>query len=209
MNLILDLIVIAASVLGSGMALPQARRLVKTRNIDGISPIWIGVSMGVNAWWTAYALATSLWALLPVSSVSFVLYAAMAVMYTGASGAARRHALAPMAAGAFGLGMMPLPFLIMGGWEVAGLAIGLAYGIQLAPAVVASFRTRELDGVSAGTWLISFVEALLWLIYGALINDAALFAGGATGVVMAGVIIARLASTGHQPFAVRLTIRTV
>lgn len=207
MNLILNLVVVAASVLGSGMALPQARRLVKTRNIDGVSPIWIGVSIGINAWWTAYALATPLWALLPVSSVSFVLYTAMAVMYLRSSGSAHRRALAAMGVGAFGLGMVPLPFLVLGGWEVAGLAIGLAYGIQLAPAVVAAYRTRQLDGVSAGTWNISVVEAVLWLFYGALIGDAALLAGGATGTVMAGAIIGRLALTGHQPFAVRPTLR--
>ncbi|MFT7327671.1 MAG: hypothetical protein ACI88S_002103, partial [Ilumatobacter sp.] len=38
MNLILNLVVIAASVLGSGMAFPQARRLMKTRSVDGVSP---------------------------------------------------------------------------------------------------------------------------------------------------------------------------
>ncbi|MFT4867072.1 MAG: hypothetical protein ACI9CV_001631 [Ilumatobacter sp.] len=199
MNLILNLVVVAASVLGSGMAFPQARRLMKTRSVEGVSPVWIGVSMAINAWWTAYAITTPLWALLPVSSVSFLLYASIAILYVKTVGV---RSLGGMATGAFGLGMVPLPFLLAAGWELAGLAIGLCYGLQLAPAVVAAHRTRALDGVSAGTWNMSFVEALLWLVYGLAVADAALIAGGAAGIVMAGAILLRLALTGHQPFAI-------
>lgn len=181
------------------MAFPQARRLMKTRSVEGVSPVWIGVSMAINGWWTAYAITTPVWALLPVSSVSFVLYASIAILYVKTVGVG---SLGGMAVGAFGLGMVPLPVLLAGGWELAGLAIGLCYGIQLAPAVVAAHRTRALDGVSAGTWNISFIEAALWLVYGLAVADAALIAGGATGIVMAGAILLRLALTGYQPFAI-------
>lgn len=181
------------------MAFPQARRLMKTRSVEGVSPVWIGVSMAINGWWTAYAIATPLWALLPVSSVSFLLYASIAILYVKTVGV---RSLSGMVVGAFGLGMVPLPFLLASGWEVAGLTIGLCYGIQLAPAVVAAHRTRTLDGVSAGTWNMSFAEALLWLVYGLSVADAALIAGGAAGIVMAGAILLRLTLTGYQPFAI-------
>ena len=189
----------SASVLGAGMALPQARRLLRTGNVDGVSAVWIGVSLTINAWWTAYAIAASVWGLLPVAVTSMVLYGAMGVVYLRAAGGAR-----PMAAGAFGLGMAPLPFLLAGGWAAAGVATGLSYGIQLAPAVVAAYRTRELQGVSLGTWVISFVEALLWLAYGALLADAALVAGGVTGTVMAGAILLRLAAVGSAARLIRV-----
>ena len=114
--------------------------------------------------------------------MSFLLYASIAILYVKTVGV---RSIGGMAIGAFGLGMVPLPFLIAAGWEVAGLATGLCYGIQLAPAVVAAHRTRALDGVSSGTWKMSFVEALLWLVYGLSVADAALIAGGAAGIVMA------------------------
>ena len=66
----------------------------------------------------------------------------------------------------------------------------------------AAYRTRLLAGVSNGTWILSFVEGVLWLMYGWMIRDAALAAGGAAGVVMSGVILARLELTGHEPFVV-------
>jgi uncharacterized protein with PQ loop repeat len=200
-NLVLNLIVIAASVLGSGMAVPQAIKLARTGRVDGVSAVWIGVSMAVNVWWTAYALAVSLWAILPVSTISLAVYVGMAVVYVRTVG---RPALAGMALGALGLGMAPLPALLIGGWEVAGLAIGLSYGIQLAPAVFAAYQTRQLDGVSPSTWMLSLVEGVLWLAYGAMITDLALLAGGATGVVMSGALLMRLAAVGSAADLIRV-----
>jgi uncharacterized protein with PQ loop repeat len=205
MNLVLNVIVVAASVLGSGMALPQARRLAKTRNVAGVSATWIGVSMAINIWWTVYAFATSLWAILPVSTVSLLLYLGMAAFYVHSVGP---RALRGLAVGALGLGMIPLPVLLVSGWHVAGLAIGLSYGIQLAPAVTAAFRTRHLDGVAPGTWIMSFVEGLLWLAYGAMISDLALLAGGAMGVVMSGALLLRLAAVGSVADLIRVVTVT-
>jgi uncharacterized protein with PQ loop repeat len=198
MNLMLNALVIFATVLGSGMALPQARRLATTRRADGVSPTWVGVSLALNAWWIAYALAAPVWALLPVSVISFGLYAFMAFLFVTSIG---RSSLRGLTLGILGLGMVPLPFLIVGGWELAGVVVGLCYGLQLLPAVVAVLRTRELGGVSAATWLIAWVESFIWFVYGYGRSDVALIAAGLLGVAMASVILARLALTGHRPMA--------
>lgn len=180
------------------MAFPQARRLARTRRVEGVSAVWIGVSLAINGWWLTYGLAAGVWALVPVSVVSLMLYTSMTVVYVGTVG---RRALPPMAVGFFVLGMIPLPFLIIGGWQLAAVAVGLSYGVQLLPAVVSACRTRDLVGVSASTWLIAWVEAALWLVYGLLgVADIALTLAGIVGVVMASIILARLAITGHEPF---------
>ena len=195
MNVMLNALVISATVLGSGMALPQARQLARTRRTDGVSPTWVGVSMALNGWWLAYGFAAPVWALVPVSMISIGLYASMAVLFfrTG-----RRTDRRGLLIGAVGLGMLPLPFLVIGGWELAGLAVGLCYGLQLLPAVVAVLRTRALAGVSAATWLIAWTESMLWLVYGLGVTDPALIVAGTVGVVMSTVIVARLAVTGHR-----------
>ncbi|NND75192.1 MAG: hypothetical protein HKN44_09320 [Ilumatobacter sp.] len=189
MNITLTVVAVAASVLGSGMALPQALRLFRTGRTDGVSPVWIGVSVAINAWWAAYAVAVSLWTLLPVAVVSLLLYVWIGVVFLRVT----RAALLPVIGGAFGLGMTPLPALLVGGWTVAGVTVGLCYGIQLAPAVAAAYRAPTVDGISPATWAISFTEAALWLGYGVGIGDRALVAGGVMGIVMAGAIIFRLA----------------
>ena len=45
--------------------------------------------------------------------------------------------------------MIPLPFLVFGGWASAGLVVGLCYGVQLFPAVVAVLRS------SATRWRVA------------------------------------------------------
>lgn len=199
MNLALNLLVVVATVLGSWMAFPQARRIARTRRVDGVSSAWIGVSLAINGWWLTYGLVVGVWALIPVSVVSLLLYGVMAWYFVRTVG---RPALAGMALGVFGLGMVPLPFLVVGGWQLAGVAVGLSYGVQLLPAVVASLRTRVLSGVSSATWIIAFVEAALWLVYGLGVGDIALILAGSVGMALASVILARLAVTGHRPFVV-------
>ena len=199
MNLLLTLIVVVATVLGSWMAFPQARRIARTRRVDGVSPTWIGVSLAINAWWLTYGLTVGVWALVPVSIMSLLLYGVMGWFFVRSVG---RPALPGLALGVFGLGMVPLPFLIVGGWDLAGVAVGLSYGVQLLPAVVASLRTSSLTGVSSATWIIAFVESALWLVYGLGVGDVALTLAGAVGMALASVILARLAVTGHRPFVV-------
>jgi uncharacterized protein with PQ loop repeat len=88
--------------------------------------------------------------------------------------------------------------LIIGGWSVAGVAIGLCYGLQLAPAVIAAFRTRDLSGVAPATWMIAWAEAAIWLVYGLITVDVALLSGGGSGLLMASIILTRLVATGHR-----------
>ncbi|MGB0113610.1 MAG: hypothetical protein WBP59_10350 [Ilumatobacteraceae bacterium] len=199
MNLVLNFLVLLATVLGSWMAFPQARRIARTREVDGVSATWIGVSLGINAWWLVYGVTQGVWALVPVSVASLVLYGVMAVGYLSA---VRLRALPGFAFGVFGLGMIPLPFLLLGGWAAAGIAIGLCYGVQLLPAVVAACRTNVLTGVSAATWLIAWLEAVIWVAYGLGVDDAALMLAGGVGAAMASIILVRLVMTGHRPFAV-------
>ena len=193
-ELLLTSLLVVANVLGGGMAFPQAVRLTRTRLADGVSPVWIGVSFVMNLWWLTYGLANELWGLVPVSLVAAVLYAVIAVVYLAVVG---RAGLAGIAVGAIGLGSVPLPFLAVGGWPAAGLAVGLCYGMQLAPAVVGAFRSRDLAGIAAGTWVLALVESAIWLLYGLVVADIALLVGGGAGVVMAAAILGRLAVTGH------------
>lgn len=193
MNLLLAFIALTATVLGSAMALPQARRLVRHGRVEGVSGPWIGVSAALNVWWMAYGVAEQVWVLLPVSGVSFVLYATIGVFFARSVG---RRAFPGFVFGGV-LGMVPLPFLLTSGWTAAGLVLGFSYGLQLAPAVVAACRTKDLAGVSAGTWGIAWAEALLWLVYGVGVGDIALTVGGAKGAFMSAVILGRLAATGH------------
>ena len=139
---------VIANIMGAGMAYPQAARLVRQRNSAGVSGVWAGVSLSMNLWWMAYGLAEGLWGLVPVLGRRRSALRRDHRAYVRAAG---RTTIPGVAAGLFVLGIVPLPVLLVGGWRLAGLAIGLCYGMQLVPAVVAACRSRELEGLAPST----------------------------------------------------------
>jgi uncharacterized protein with PQ loop repeat len=188
-SVVMPILLLVATVMGVGMVVPQVVHLHRHRQAAGLSAVWIGVSLAMNAWWVAYALAEELWGLLPVSVGALVLYGVMAAQLSHLRPAARL----PLAAGAVGLAWIPAVCLAYGGWTMAGLAMGLAYALQFSPAVVAALRTSDLGGVSRLTWRMAWIEAVIWFAYGLREGDPALVVGGGGGAVMATLLLSRLA----------------
>lgn len=189
---VLTLIVIAANVLGSVMALPQAIAIVRTRNTLGISPTWVAISTTINVWWAAYGFGIADKAIIPVAVVSFGAYAVIAVALVRLSPATLRASARAIAAATAAVAVIPLLALLAGGWSAAGITLGALYAAQLTPAVVTVYRAHDVSGVSAATWTIAWVEALLWGAYGIPKLDAGLMTLSATGVVMASLVLVRL-----------------
>ena len=78
----------------------------------------------------------------------------------------------------------------------AGLVIGLLYGAVFAPAVWSAVRSTSVAGISATTWLLAWIEAVVWMVYGSSTLDLALITGGIGGTVMSSIILARLLAAG-------------
>ncbi len=209
MNLMVNALMIVATILGSGMALPQARRLARTRRADGVSTMWVGVSLALNAWWIGYGLAAPVWALLPVSTdlVRAVFVHGVRVRHLDrpiqpARARARRART--------GDGAAAVP-----GRRWLATRRGRRRAL-LRTAVVAGGRGRDEEpgnssvcprprGSSPGSSRSSG-----WSTDTA-VNDVALVAAGLLGVAMASVILVRLGVTGHQPLAMftRCDLRAV
>lgn len=206
MTALIVTLVVTANVLGSAMAYPQAAKLLRTGNPEGVSAVWAGVSLSMNVWWLVYGATNGLWGLVPTSAIATVLYAVIAAAFVRSVGTG---AFGGLATGALVFGLAPLPVLLVAGWSAAGITIGLCYGMQLAPAVVAAWRSTDLTGVAAGTWLMAWLEGAIWGVYGVVVLDGALLVGGVSGVVMSSAIIVRLVTTGHRPFVRRTDSRDV
>lgn len=188
----LTAVVIAANVLGGAMAIPQARKLLRSRRVEGVSPVWAAVSVTVNAAWVPYGIAVGDLGIVPVSVVSVVAYLAIAIGICRFGSATPLRVIMPMIASSVAVLAVPALVLVARGWAAAGVALGLLYGVQLAPAVVAVYRNADVSGVSAATWVIAFVEAALWGVYGLGRLDAGLVSLAASGMIMASLVLARL-----------------
>lgn len=187
---VLAALLVVANIMGAGMIVPQVVRLHRVRSADGLSGLWVGLGIAMNGWWTAYGLAESLWGILPVSIAAAALYMVMAAQYLGLVG---RVGIRPLSVGFLGLALLPLPFLVLGGWSAAGLVVGLAYAIQFVPAAVTAVRESDLTGISPTTWVMAWIEAVIWVIYGLTSSDRALLVGGTGGAIAASVILVEVA----------------
>lgn len=189
---LLTVVVIVANVVGATMAIPQARKVLRSRRVDGVSAVWAAISAAVNAAWIPYGLATGDVGIIPVSVVSVMAYLTIAVGICRFGDRAVGRVVVRMVASAGGILVVPAAVLVVQGWAAAGVALGLLYGVQLSPAVVAVYRTADVSGVSTATWVIAFTEAALWGVYGFGRADAGLLSLAASGMFMASLVLARL-----------------
>ncbi len=189
-SIVMPALLVVANVLGAGMIVPQVLRFRRHRSVDGVSGAWVGVGIAVNAWWLVYAVAGSLWGLVPVSGAALVLYLVIGCQYVVIVGSG---GIRQVAIGVIATGSVPLPFLVLGGWPAAGLAVGLIYGVQFSPAAVTAVRSVDLSGVSPLTWSMACIEAAIWLVYGIVEADVALIVGGTGGTLLSAVVLVCLA----------------
>jgi len=89
------------------------------------------------------------------------------------------------------------------GWGAFGLVLGWSYAVQMAPPLVAAYRSASPTGVSIGSWTLITIEALLWGIYGWLLDDLPIQVFALTGIVAGSSILARAWTTrrraDHEP----------
>lgn len=189
---VLTLVVIAANVLGGAMAVPQAWKLLTTGRLQGVSLTWAALSATVNAWWGGYGIAIADRAIVPVSVISVTVYLVIAVVIVRSSPAAGLRSAASGLGVASAVSLVPAAAIVLGGWLVAGVALGALYGVQLAPAVIAVYRTADVSGVAAATWVMALAEAALWGVHGISGGDVGIVTLAATGVVMSALVLARL-----------------
>lgn len=202
---VLTAVVVAANVLGAAMAVPQAAKLLRTRRIAGVSVTWAVISAVVNGWWGVYGIGAGDLGIVPVSVVSVIAYLAIAVAVVRLDHRRpARTSIVPALAIGTAVAAVPAAALWLGGWPAAGLTLGLLYGVQLSPAVVAVYRSVDVAGVSVATWAIAWSEALLWGVYGGARLDAGLLALAATGTLMSSLVLARLAM--RRPRRGRLSV---
>ena len=175
-----------ATLLGVGMLIPQTLSMMRTKDFRGVSAAWIGGGIAINSGWLVYALWVGLLGLIPVSIGSLVLYLAMAVMFS-------RHGRSefPRVLVSFGLvtALFIIAALVGGGVGAFGFTIALTYSAQFGPAAWSALFSSDVSGISAITWIMALIEAIIWAAYGASLGDVALLFGGGGASIMSALVL--------------------
>ncbi len=183
------LLLVVANVFGAGMIVPQLAKLARGGSVEGISARWVGASISLNLGWSTYAIAERLWGMVPVSLGASGLYIAMAaVLYRRIGPSVTRQLVEGLGAAL----IAPVVGFAVAGLPAMGLAMAASYGVQFLPAVWEAYRAPSVEGISATTWVMALVEAIVWFLYGLDRADAALVLGGIGGAACSAAILAAL-----------------
>jgi uncharacterized protein with PQ loop repeat len=175
---------VIGTLVGLSRALPQLLRLLQTRSASGVSVDSSATSSVVSFGWMAYGI---------LSAQPFVILA------TGLSGIV--YALISLAALRFGrtigeIRVAPLWCVVLLLANLlagkSGLGIVLAVGVLVAnlPQVWVAYRETNLADLSLGTWLLCFIDGLVWGIYALLLDDLSIMAYSFFQLTTSGWIVA-------------------
>jgi uncharacterized protein with PQ loop repeat len=188
--LIADSAAVLATLLAFVTLVPQITKLWRTRNADGVSATWASLGAVSNAAWVAYLASQGLWLALP-STVSMSIFFTVTVGLIGRTG---RSSVRPVVLGLV-WGLVLTLVGVTGGWTSLGILLGVSFGVQAAPTVYTAFRTRAPRGISPGTWQLTLVEGVLWLIYGLGYQDLAVIMFGILSSITAILVLGRYYAT--------------
>jgi hypothetical protein len=190
---------VLATVLSITCLWRQLARVHRTGDIAGVSITAAALTVSSEVGWTVYLGAEGLWGAVPEGLFNIVVNALLVRAVIRAGGAS--HA----AIAAAGLWLAALVAArVVGGPPAIAVLLAVAYAIQLAPAVVAAWRTWAPSGVAAATWTVRLMESMLWGVYGSLRDDPPLIVFGIAGAAASSAILVRKWITRHRPAAGRL-----
>ena len=69
------------------------------------------------------------------------------------------------------------------------------------PQLIRSFRTRDVSGVSLGTWVLLWFGLVCYFLYGLYIRDVVFSAGNGAGAVLTSLQIALILKYRNRPSA--------
>ena len=185
---------VVATVVSVSCTWPQLVRIRRTGDIAGVSVTAAALTVSSEVGWTVYLGGEGLWSAVPEGALTIAANALLVVAVARSGGSA------PCRAGCRRrLGRRAPRDGSLGGPEAIATLLGLAYVVQLTPAVATAWRTWNPSGIATGTWTLRLIEAVLWGAYGYVRGDPPLVVFGILGVAESAAILARKVVTRHRP----------
>ena len=187
-----------ATLLAACGALPQIVRIARTGDAAGVSLTAAALGVATELAWVVHGFHAGLWLVIPEAILMTATNAALALAVVRVGGLARVAILGGLCWG------VVLMLATVANPSVAAAALGGAYLVQVTPAVWTAWRTTVPSGVSAATWIVMAIEALLWGVYGVVVGDPACISFGVIGTVASIAITARVLGVGRHRAAGRV-----
>jgi MtN3 and saliva related transmembrane protein len=172
----------AAGILTLAAGLPQAFKLLRTRNTEGVASWTYVLWTLVAIWWTGWGLAVHAWPTFVINALCIPILGLSAVLL----GPSRVQ---------YGLLIASVPacivLSIVSPFSVLLVASGLLLAFSVPSAVVALKAGSDLSGVAVGTWALVVLNNILWLVFDIGIHQPFAGVAGMITATLAAIVIAR------------------
>jgi uncharacterized protein with PQ loop repeat len=172
------------TVLGLVRAMPQLVRLLRAREAFGVSVDTAATSAVCSFSWVVYGVLTQQFFFSLASGLTGLIFALIALFAVRFGRRVTELRVAP-----FWLVVLVLAGIVAG---QNGLGLVLAISVLVAnlPQLWLALRERNLTDLSLGTWAISTIEGLIWLVYALLRQDLAIIVSAFFQALTSGLIVA-------------------
>lgn len=87
---------------------------------------------------------------------------------------------------------------MLSGVDILGYAAGAVTAFTFLPQVVKTWREKSAKDISLYMFLIAFINEIMWLVWGLLINNMVVIITNAVMLVMSGIMIALKLKYNHK-----------
>lgn len=184
----------AGTIIGLVRALPQLIRLLRTRDVHGVSLDTAATSSIVSFGWVTYGVLTSQLAVVLATGASGLVFALIALRAISLGRSTGELRAAPV------WFVVLVAAALLGPANALGVLLPLSVLIANVPQLVVAYRESDLRGLSPVTWLLSMSDGAVWTAYALVTDDRAILLFGVLQLTTsAAIVVRRLAWSRGQP----------
>ena len=172
------------TVIGLIRAVPQLVKLLRAREAFGVSVDTAATSSLVSFGWAAYGLLTHQPYVSLATGSSGVIFAVVTFFALRFGRHVREFRIAPVWLLVLALGGL------LAGAKGLGVVLPLSVLAANIPQLWIAFKESDLADLSLETWLLSFMDGLVWGIYSLLRHDRSILVYGIFQLTTSGLIVA-------------------
>lgn len=87
---------------------------------------------------------------------------------------------------------------MMSAAEILGYAAGAVTAFTFLPQVLKTWREKSAKDISMNMFLIAFINEIMWLVYGVMLNNWVIISTNAVMLLMSGIMISLKLKYGHR-----------
>jgi uncharacterized protein with PQ loop repeat len=175
---------ILGTLVGLSRALPQLLRLLRTQGASGVSADSSATSSVVSFGWMAYGILSVQPYVILATGLSGIVYALITLAGLRFGRSIKEIRVAPLWC------VVLLLVYLWAGQSSLGVVLAVSVLVANLPQVRVAFRETDLTDLSLGTWLLCFIDGLVWGIYALLLDDLPIIFYGIFQLITSGLIVA-------------------